>query len=289
MEGSKKAALVAVAFVLFYLAFGWFNFSSYGTVNNGQDFEFHWGRVQGIDFEKVYPWGYHNLFSVFSFNQFAFYAVNVLVVAGIGLLLFVVSGKWWTAAIYFGGMSLPHQLLYGATYPQAFVLLLFALYLVFRRNLPLLVCIGIVSSFFHDKAFFLFGPVFVLELASLVFPKVKKRFLPAVGFLQPSQMVGLDGAIAVFLLQLPLPVFFFGLRGLKSGFFALVAAGSFFAAMHDFRALSVFQMVFAVCAGIGVSKCSKKVRAGFALFLVFQAVFYLLDFGGGTWKFITLN
>lgn len=293
MDGRLKAVSLIFLFFLLYLSVGVWNYWSFGAVNGGQDFAFHWGRVSGVVFEREYPVGFHLIFSFFGWSQIAFYAANLfLIVVLIPLLLWRISGKWWSVLIYFCGISLPHQLLYGATYPQALLLALFLFYLCFRRNWALLGVLTAVGLLVHHQGLLLFAGVWAAELFWLFWKKFARKridkFIHGAGLLVHSRWWGLEGTVELFLIQVPIPVFYFGLKGLKDGFFALLLAGSFLAATQNLRAISVAQLVLVVFSSRAISKCRLRIKAGFVLFLVFQGLFFVADFVGGTLKFASL-
>jgi len=297
MGDRGKVASIILIFFLFYFFFGFFNFWNYGTVNNTQDFVFHWGQIKRYgpgdsyweQFDREtpdldYPPVYHFLFSLFSFNKFSFYLANLfLIIVLIPILLFKVFRKWWAILIYFCGVSLPHQILYGATYPQALMLLYFLLYIVNRKNWELLLLLTILAYFTHSTGLLLFISIWGFELLGRFLNKNKVLL---VGWMKPITLNSWREFIAIFFFQIPLPVFYFGLKKLKSGFFAGMIVLSFIAAIKDFRALSIAQLLFCILAGNALSDSSRKIKIGFALFLLFQRIFYLMDYAGGTWKFI---
>lgn len=288
MGDFKRAFLVCFAFFVFFSAFGLFNFFSYGSVNSGQDFLFHWNRVNGIVDETPYPPLYHAVFSVFSFHVLGFYLANVfLVCVLVPLVLFLVSGRLWSVVVFFCGVSLPHMVLYGATFPQALVLLFFLVYLLFRRSFSLLAVLTALAFFTHHYGLYLFGFVWFVEILLYFFKGNGKRFWA--GMLLPSQFRGLDGFVAIVFFQAPLPVLFYGLRGFRGLFELIVFAGSVAMSAFDARALSVAQVLLAIGFGKGFEKKPKSLVFGMALFLVFQLAFYFLDYSGGTWKFIVFN
>ena len=299
--GSKPVAIIAV-FFLFYICFGAWNYVSYDKVNNTQDFDFHFKRVQGIDENPKYLPGYHAIFSLFGWNQFLFYSANVfLICVLIPILLYLLKNNWWVVAIYFCGIPLAHQLLYGATYPQALVLVFFLAYLVYRKRFGMhpgaLIWLTIAATLTHNLGLALFSIIWLLESLSIIFKKsgLEKHIeefigkYGAVGWIGPSQMIGLKGAIELFFFQLPIPVLIYGFSGLKSLFYAVLVIVSIAGTPFDFRAISIAQLILVFGTSEAIKGKSKKIKVGFVIFLIAQVAFYLLDYGLGTWKYIVLN
>lgn len=301
-QANKKAVAIIAIFLLFYLCFGAWNYANYGKVNNTQDFDFHFKRVQGIDENPKYLWGYHVAFALFGGNQFLFYAVNVfLICVLIPGLLFCLKKNWWVVAIYFCGIPLAHQLLYGATYPQALILAFLLIYFVWRekhgRDPAALMVVTVPAVLTHNLGLALFAGVWGLETVTMIleYRGLRKCFKEsiskygAVGWIGPSKMIGLKGAIELFFLQLPIPVLIYGFKGLKSLFYVALAVVSIAGTPFDFRTVSIAQLILVFGASEAIKERPKWIKSGFVVFLIAQVLFYLLDYGLGTWKYIVLN
>ena len=289
---------IIVLFCLMYCAFGTFNYLNYGVVANNQDWVFHFGQARGEPIESSY-WSvmpqppntsyqplYHWLFSFFSFNELAFYFANVLLVCG--LIPFLLVKKWpsiWVVLIYFCGISLPHQFLYASTFPNALILVFFLVYLL-KRNWLSWIVLTILAFFTHGFGLYLFLVIGFLEVG-----KWLTSGYWSVGWLQQAQMSWHNFGI-LLLSALPLPVIYFGFKQVnKKGeiFFGGLVLISFIASFFEFRALCIAQVLLCGLAGLQLEKESKKIQAGFALFLFAELCFYVLEFVFGTWKFIVFN
>lgn len=290
MNSKVKAAAIILFFFSVYILFGFYNYSTFGIVNNAQDFAFHWNRINGIDSTPDYPKGYHALFSIFKENQFAFYAANIiLIIVLIPILLFIIAKNAWAVLIYFCGIPLAHQLIYSGTYPQAAIILLFLLYLAFfRKNFYALIGFLIVASFIHKMGSMLFFLVFAAEALSVFKPAMVDSLL-ATGLLLPSKFSQLSDFIELFLFQLPVPIIYFAIRKMKDFTLAIVAIVSIVGTAVDFRVISIAQVIFAMYCSKGIIEKNNKVKFGFILFLGIMLIYYLLDYAWGTWKYIVWN
>lgn len=280
-----------VFFFFLYFSLGAFNYFSFGMVNGSSDFLFHWQHLQGIDLRDYAP-AFYLFFAPFALHQLLFFGAGLaLIWLAIPFLLKRVSGGDWPVAVYSLGVSLPHQAVYGATFPSMLVFALFLFYLaarqgfLLRHRFFLLVFFLFCAPLLHSFAF----PLFFCVLAAECFFLAKERFFPAVLFLGQR----LDNARAllnVFLVQIPLPVFFVGLAGLRRDFFySFLAVFSFVGAMIDFRAIGIAQLLFCLAAGPVVEWFSSKWKIAFLLYLLFQGAFFFFDFGGGMVKIAFLS
>lgn len=307
MHAFRKTLILVTFFFLGFLFFGYWNYLNFGTVNNTHDFVFHWGQAKGIAKEDVYwqqldrehtnfdyPPLYHFLAGPFTFHQLAFYAFNLfLIFVLIPLALFFVKKNFWIAATYLMGVSLAHQMLYAATYPLALVMLFLVIYLNFRKNWALLFILGGLSYLTHSYGLGLFLLIVVWEVfdAKLdFFRKISKKLRKySVGWLTPQTLESPGALISVLLSQTPFPVFVYGIWGFvkMDMLYFVLGWASFFLSLDDLRALAVVQIVFCVTAGVAVSERPKKVKIGFAFFLLAQLAYYLVDFGLGTINFLS--
>jgi len=281
MNENKKALGLILVFLAFYSLFGAFNYLNFGVINNGQDFLAHFSQSQ--DYLPLYNF----VFQFFVFDQLVFYLANLFVILFlIPWLLLKISSSFYSVAIYLMGVSLPHQLLYGATYPSAMVLVFLLVYLLYKRNLLLLVALGLLAGLTHSKGIYLFGLVFFAEMAAMAFSYRKSL---ATGLLLPKTLIGLKDLAQVFFSFTPLPVVYFALKNRVEPFYLIMILFSFAATVHEIRAIVAAQLLLCILAGRNIEGASKKVRIGFVFFLLAQLFFYLLDFAGGTLKFIVLN
>ena len=285
----KKFFYLVLVMFAFYSFFGLINFGVNGTPNNSNDFEFHFDRINTLD-DRDYPILYHQLFSVFSFDAFWFYFVNVvLIIIVIPLLLYWITKTGWSIVLYFFGVSLPHLLLYGATYPQALVLVLFLVYVLKRRNLLLLFVFGCLAFFIHSSGVRLFVLVLFCELASWVWERffqkkfmvfVKKWGLCPVAVLNVSRISSPVYFVKFVVYHVCFPLWFFAVQNLQVFYVGLIVLPFLFA-VNDARVLSVVQLSLIILASRPVSEFKyKKCLLGLLVFYFFM---FVLDFVWGSW------
>ena len=283
--------VLPVLFFFLYFFLGAFNYFSFGVANGSSDFLFHWQHLQGIDSREYAP-AFYLLFALFAPHQLLFFTAGLaLVWLAIPFLLKIVSGSGWPVAVYALGVSLPHQAVYGATFPSALVFALFLGYLAVRERLKypyrgiLLVILLGVAPFLHSFALPLFFCVLVAEFLRLIVGSV----FPVV-LLVGQKIDNARALLNVFLVQIPLPVFLLGARGLqKNLFYAMLTVFSFAGAMIDFRAIGIAQLLFCLAAGPVAAKLSPKWKKAFLFYLLAQGTFFFLDFGGGMLKIAALS
>lgn len=175
-KNNKILVFLCLFFFAFYFVIGTWFFVSFGIVNNGQDFQFHYLKSRG-EVSGNYSPLYHLIMQPFVSSQLLFYFVNLVVIVGfIPFLLFKLANSVWAVIIYFFGVGLPHQMICNATFPEAIVLLLFLFYLT-KRKLFWFVPLAFLASFFHSKGFLLFLGIFVIEFLLRRFGLEKEGFL----------------------------------------------------------------------------------------------------------------
>jgi len=291
-----KVSILILVFFIFYSVFGYINYTNYGIINNSQDFDFHWKKIQGLTTES-YPALHHTIFSVFAFNELTYYLANIfLITIIIPLFLFKLNKNFWVVFIYFFAVNLPHVLIYGATYPQALILVFFLIYLNNRYNFKLLILLMILAKFTHKSGSILFFGILIFEFFYVTFGDLIKKsfningFLPA-GYLLGTRLNDLRQFCSLIFLALPLPIIYFAFKKLKeNAFYIFLVFFSFIAAIiNDFRAISIAQIILISCASYGIKNKSKKIKIGFILFALIQFIYYFLVYILGTTRLITLS
>lgn len=291
----KKSVALCVFFVSFYLFFGYFNFFSYGVVNNSNDFAFHFGRSSGNYSDELkayyseetfyfYPPLFHQAFFFFSVNQLLFYAANVFLICFFApLLIFRIVKTWWGPAAYFFGVSTPHLWIFGATFPQAltFVFLL-AYFFLSRKNKKALwlLVFGLLAALTHQHGFALFVLVGFFEAAFFLARFLKQKSFPKLVFPQLFNIRAVSftalGAARIntffrlfefFLIHVNPAISFFALKS-KEFFYLALAIVSLIFSFNDFRFSALAQVCFVLAAAPGLSKVSLKKKA-FIFFLFF--------------------
>lgn len=283
MLEERKAIVLILLFFILYLAFGLFNYASFGIVNNGQDFKFHFEKLNGIGSGNYSPL-YYLIFFPFGFNEFVFYLVNLLIIVVlIPFLIFKFSKAFYSVLCYFMAVPLAHMMIYGATYPQALILVLLLIYLIFRKNYPLLVFFWILASLLHSKGFYLFAIVFMAELIEARL-KSGKVFFPVV-FLKESTL-SLHTAFQAFFTLLPAPFIYFALKAAKSNFYLILVLTSIISSFFELRALAIAELIVAVFLGVYLKTADWRIKVPILVACFFYLLWYVSDFGLGTFKMI---
>lgn len=282
MKDSTKVILISTAFLLFYLALGIVNYSNFGQVNNTIDFDIHWNKIADLNFHPEYPSAYHFIFQIFSQDQLLFYGLNLLLVCLIvPILLFLITKTYWSAILYFCGVSLPHVWLYGATFPQAFIFMLILFYLANRKN-PFVYAFGFVfASLLHRHGIYLFSLIFVAEVLNCFVGKLKEKYFPAM-VLGTQKFDSIPVLLFYLVTQIALPIFIFARRIYQDIFYLILAIVPIIFLNYDARLISVTQIVLVIVASPEIAKSNHKYLICFILF--FYLIFFLLEFAVGTTK-----
>lgn len=290
MQNKTKTVILIVFFLIFYSVFGYLNYLDYGKPNNTQDFEFHWNKIKGLT-KEPYPELHHFIFGFFAFNEYTYYLANLLlIIILIPILLFKLTKNVWSIFIYFFSTSLCHALIYGATYPQALVLVFFLIYLLNRYNYGLLILLTILSGLTHKSGGALFLFILFYEFISVwlepLIIKIKKKDFLASGYLFGSRLNSFTQIYELLFFVLPFPVIYFGLQKIKKNhLFIFLSAFSLLAAfMYDFRAISIMQICFIILAAEQIKESKPTIKKGFILFSITCLILYFYFFILGTIK-----
>ncbi|MDO8648143.1 MAG: hypothetical protein Q7R70_07100, partial [Candidatus Diapherotrites archaeon] len=227
----------------------------------------------------------------------------ILISILIPLLIYFLAEKWWAVLAYFSLTSLPHILIYGATYPQAMILFFFLIYLMNRRNFILLTVLSFAAAGTHKSGAYLFAAIFILELAIAfgilikdqikkgIEENLKKKGYLATGLLTPIRINNSTNAWLFFLTSLPIPLVWFGLKKIvKEYFFLGMVILSMIASWAiDWRASSIAQILFIIAGGHAISETNKKTKIAFIVLACILTIYYFLDLGLATVKMIVLN
>jgi hypothetical protein len=284
---TRKALLVCLLFTLFYLGFSSFLFLEFGTPNNGSDFDNHWNAINGKLIEN-YPSGYHSLFHYFNENKELFFAVNVVLICFVlPMLLFKFTKTWWVTITYFLATGLAHQWLSNATFPQALVFILIAVYLLNRKNWLILLLCGLLAGAIHRQGLMIFIAILAAELFEILINKIKnKELLPGVAVLQGSTL-SLKMLPCIFLLQLTLPLLILGRKIIKDYFLLFLAAVGLLMCFFDLRTISLTQFVLIIVAAQGLKDSPHK-KTWVPILLIY-GTWLILIFVVETTRTIVLN
>lgn len=294
----RRILLIILLFFSYFFLIGLFNFFSFGVVNGGQDFFFHFSAINGdTSLNPDYPFFYHFLFSYFGFSQIVFYLVNVFVIAVlIPLLVFKLTKTFWGVVFYFCGVSLPHIWLFGATYPQALVFVFLLVYFLNRKNVVVFGLMGFLSVLTHASGFGLFVLVGVFEIISyfvrfFVFEKYEKGVLKKIKYFYlifPAKINNLVMLVFFLFAHNSVIVLYYAFKSLKL-FYLGLAFVSVWLSQTDFRIASLAQICFLISASGEITKLSKKKKFFIVVLLFVQLAYFVLDFGVGTVKIAYLG
>lgn len=291
MQAKFKALILISAFFLLYLVFGAFNYLNYGIINNGQDWAFHFDRINGIDDGRNYPSLYHYIFSYFK-DPFLFYVANlILILVLTPVILFLITEKFETLAVYFMAVPLVHMEIFGATFPQAFVILLLLLYILNRLNITLFFVLLFLATYSHSKGSILFFGILLIELAIIFFKNFKPHYFV---FLNPDKL-SLESLGHYLMVLLPVPLLYFAFKEFQTkaheiyAFFGALLVLSVIGSFIDIRAVCIAQLMLCFLVGEQFFKMKGNLRKGFWLLIIVLLIWNLYDYGLGTWKLIYYN
>ena len=295
----KKAflAFLIIFFFLFYALLGYLNYANFGIINNGQDFDFHYKRINDISDNRFYSPLYHLIFKPLAFNQFAFYLANIiLILAIVPLLIYLISKRIESVIIFFFGIPLAHMAIFSFIFPQVLIMIYFLIYLLFRKNWLIFIFLTILASFTHSKGFYLFLTILFLEIILIWLKNFKPNF-------KRFAVNGFSGV--VFLIQdtfklerlgfylsvmLPIPLVYFYLRKFKINFYSGIFVISIITAiLSDIRVLWLAELILCLSLGTTFKKMPQKLKIGFCLFLLANLAYFLIDYGLGTTFLIIKN
>lgn len=293
----KTGLPFCLVFLIFYSCFGFFLYSNFGTPNNTNDFFFHYWKAKGVYSDDIswnysyrtfedYPPLFHLLVSPFAENPFSFYVSSIILICVfIPALLFFISKSFWVLPFYFMGISLPHYLIFGATFPFAFTLFLLLSYFLLREKFELhaLAFFAVLALFSHHYGFELFLLMLVLEFFVFFAEKIKEKVLPVFYVLLPAKINSPQFFAYFFLFQISPVTSFFAFKGFNLFYFS-VAIASFLFSGIDFRVSAVLQLCFILCAVKSFTEISWKKKLLALGLMSFSFGFVLLDYVLGAYN-----
>lgn len=276
-----KVSVLILIFLMFYSFFGYFNLINFGKINNSQDFNFHFNTIKTKNFND-YPPLYHFVFSLIPLNEFQFYFINlILICIVIPLLLFKITKKSIVVAGYFCLTSLPHILIFGATFPHTLILIYFLIYLIEKRLLLLLI---VLAMFTHKSGLLFFLAIIVIEFLITIYNYKKiqyNNFFP-VFYLVGERLDTIKNYIIVLLNSVPIPLIYFSRKILFKPFFLFISLIALFTAItNDIRAITIIQ----ICLLLNFEATKKQEKLLIKLFFVYT-IYYLINFGITTIRII---
>lgn len=282
-----KVLFLCLLFFCFYFFIGLNDLNVFGKINNGQDFSFHFTAIEDKNFSE-YPPLYHLIFLPFVFNELSFYALNLfLILFFIPLLLFKLTKNFFSVLTYFVLTNLPHLMIFGATFPQALIIIFFLIYLNYRKNFVAFFLFLFLASITHKQGLTLFFAVGLIELIVFFYENFKLKFdqvFCSGGFLIGSQIDSFKDVFAVFTSFVPLPLIYFSRKAFFDSFYFLLICFSFLAGIFfDIRALWLAQIV------LSLNFVLPEKKKGFLLLIFFYCLFFLFNFVLPTIKMIALN
>lgn len=299
-----EAGQIIVFFLTIYLLLGLTNSVLFDTPNNTNDFIAHYYKTIGdyenqvvseyytTDFLENYPQVFHVLARPFAINQFGFYAFAVILICLVApALLFKLSGNF--AVITYFALSLPHLVLYNATFPSFLIMVYFLIYLLHRKNVSIYLILFLLSIVTHKHGAIVFFLIGLAELTNLYFisnnmggklEHIKYNlgagFLVGTKFETPTKLFNLFSN--------HLNIYFVWLARKKFDVFYLILlfASIWGAIFYDFRTIMLAQLI--VCVLIGKVLKEQKATKLFWLNVIIFTIFNLFSFLVETQRFILL-
>jgi hypothetical protein len=242
-------------------------------INNSVDFDVHWNKVNDPTYKPNYPNTYHLLFGLLSFDQFIFYFANLLIICAlIPYLIFKVTKTWWGAFLYFAGVSLPHMWIYGATFPQSIVFLLFLMYLIKRKNVVVLLITGFLASLIHREGIYLFILVVIAELIDYMIVPHLRKYAPFV-VLGVQKFNTIPDFLFYLLANISIPLWIAAKNIFIQPFYLILAIAPLFMLNYDARIVSVTQLVILLISAPVIAKYKHKKAV---LLILFAYLFFFL-------------
>lgn len=288
-----KAGQLIVFFLTLYLLLGLTNYTLKGTPNRTNDFLAHYYKANGDldnpqaleyyseEFLEGYPQTFHIFASFFAVNQFWFYFFAVILVCLIApALLYKCAGDF--AVILYFAVSLPHMILYNATFPSFTIMLFVLIYLLQRKNWALLLLLTVLALFTHKHGFFVFALIVLAEVVDSFL--VDKKFFA--GLLVGGKSITTTGFISLFLNHVNL-YFIWIARKKFTIFYTLVfVAGIFASVFYETRSIILSQIILCVLIGktFQTEKPSKMFWVIWGISLLVNLIVFLWE----TEKFIFL-
>lgn len=289
-------------FLTFYLVFGLTNSVLLGTPNNTNDFVAHYYKTindfsnpvvqeyYSTEFLENYPQGFHLLARPFASNEFGFYAFAIILICLIApALIYKLAGNFGVI-IYFA-LSLPHLVIYNATFPSFLIMIYVLIYLLNRKNISIYLFLFLLSIITHKHGAIVLFLVGLAELTQLYFIKYNLReklhgikynlgtgFLIGTKFNTPTQIFNM------FANHLNIYYLWIARKKIDLFYAILLFASVYGAIFYDFRTIMLAQII--VCVLVGQTLQNKKATNFFWLVTILLLLFNFLSFLVETQRFI---
>lgn len=297
-----KAGQIIVFFLTFYLVFGLINSVHLGTPNATNDFIAHYYKTindfsnpvvqeyYSIEFLEEYPQVFHLLARPFSLNEFGFYAFAIILICLIApALIYKLAGNFGVI-IYFA-LSLPHVVIYNATFPSFLIMIYVLIYLLNRKNISIYLLLFLLSIITHKHGAIVLFLVGLAELTQLYFIKYNLKeklndikynlgtgFLVGTKFNTPTQLFNM------FANHLNIYYLLIARKKIDLFYAILLFASIYGAIFYDFRTIMLAQII--VCVLVGQTLQNKKATKFFWVVTILLLLFNFLSFLVETQRFI---
>lgn len=286
-----KAGQIIILFLTLYLVLGLTNYTLKGTPNGTNDFLAHYYKTTGDienekaleyyspDFLEKYPQVFHILAKPFAVNEFGFYAFAVILVCLIApALLYKIAGDF-AVFIYFA-ISLPHMILYNATFPSFLIMIYVLIYLLNRKNWKLLIVLAMLAVVTHKHGFFIFALICFAEMAQIYF--TDKKFLAGL-------LVGVKASTPAQVLMIfinHVNIYFVWIARKKFTIFYSILFGASVIASIFYETRTIILAQIILCVLVGETFQTTKPSKLFWVIWILILLFNFFDFFIGTEKFI---
>lgn len=299
MKELNKVLIISLFFLILFFYFGLYCQQEFGVVNNTIDFQTHFDKVNDWSVKPDYPVLYHVLFMPFNGNELLFYTANLfLICLIIPISLFFLTKNYWSTILYFMGVSLPHLWLYGATYPQALTFFFLITYFFYRKTkhklFAFVVC-GLLISLTHNFGLKLCVLILIAEIIEF-FIKTNLKKETVVCFINYFKLKLLKVSPAVVLgvqyfetiweylffivTQISPITWFYAKKIFYEPFYLILVLISLLFILTEARIISLAQLVLVIVASQNIK--DSKHKKGLIILLLFQLIFFLIEFMGGT-------
>ena len=300
-------------FLTFYLVFGLTNSVHLGTPNATNDFVAHYYKTiadfsnpvvqeyYSTEFLKNYPQGFHLLAKPFASNEFGFYAFAIILICLIApALIYKLAGNFGVI-IYFA-LSLPHLIIYNATFPSFLIMIYVLIYLLNRKNISIYLFLFLLSIITHKHGAIVLFLVGLAELTQLYFIKYNLKeklnnikynlkeklnnikynlgtgFLVGTKFNTPTQIFNM------FANHLNIYYLWIARKKIDLFYAILLFASIYGAIFYDFRTIMLAQII--VCVLVGQTLQNQKATKFFWVVTILLLLFNFLSFLVETQRFI---
>lgn len=296
------AGQIIVFFLTFYLVFGLTNSVHLGTPNATNDFVAHYYKTindfsnpvvqeyYSTEFLENYPQVFHLLAKPFASNEFGFYAFAIILICLIApALIYKLVGNFGVI-IYFT-LSLPHLVIYNATFPSFLIMIYVLIYLLNRKNILIYLILFLLSIVTHKHGAIVLFLVGLAELTQLYFIKYNLKeklndikynlgtgFLIGTKFNTPTQLFNM------FANHLNIYYLWIARKKIDLFYAILLFASIYGAIFYDFRTIMLSQII--VCVLVGQTLQNQKATKFFWVVTILLLLFNFLSFLVETQRFI---